>query len=120
MGLHFTNALPVVLGGHVHIAICLTTSQMAFTPQVLLQGFTQRCLTQAICNGHSELIVHSGRQAKYGSPLYSGKQEQIPLLHTAFDPQGDGLQGFTSIGSVIIKQRKIWLLTILKLYLDIT
>lgn len=55
---------------------------------------------QALSRGQSEFKVHSGRQPAYGSPLYSGKQEQIPLLHKAFEPHGDGLQGSSDSGSL--------------------
>lgn len=91
--------MPLVLGGHVQTAICVTTSQFAFVPHELMQGFTHRFLTQALSRGQSELSEHSGRQPKYGSPWYSGKQVQTPLLQFAFGPQGDGLQGSVACGS---------------------
>lgn len=91
--------MPVKFGGHVHIAIWFTTSQRAFVPQVLSHGLIQRCLTQALFIGHSELIIHSGRQPKYGSPLYSGKHVHIPLSQTELGPQGDGLHELIATGS---------------------
>ena len=46
--------------------------------------------------GHSELIVHSGRQFG-GDPTYAGRHEQdgdpFKSRHCAFAPQGEGLQG---------------------------
>jgi hypothetical protein len=42
--------------------------------------------------------MHSGRQASKGLPTYSGKHSQSPLLQIAFDPHGDGLQGFGGDG----------------------
>ena len=52
--------------------------------------------------GQSELTTHSGRQATYGSPKYSGRHWQAAALflslHTALEPHGEGLQG--SIGLV--------------------
>lgn len=76
------------------------TSQTALVPHVLMQGLIHFCLTHALSNGQSELEVHSGRQPKYGSPLCSGKQVQTPLLHSALEPQGDGLQGSNGVSSV--------------------
>lgn len=43
--------------------------------------------------------MHSGRHPSNGLPMYSGKHSQSPLLHTAFGPQGDGLQGLVGRGS---------------------
>lgn len=54
-------------------------------------------LTQVLSLGQSLLITHSGLQLVYGSPKYSGKHVQDPTpflsVQTAFDPQGEGLQG---------------------------
>lgn len=50
-----------------------------------------------LSRGQSVLITHSGLQPAYGSPKYSGKQEQDPApwrsLQTALAPQGEGLHG---------------------------
>lgn len=50
--------------------------------------------------------THSGLHPVEGSPWYSGKQVQEPTpffsLHTALEPQGDGLQG--SMYSVVAKR----------------
>lgn len=54
---------------------------------------------QARFRGQSEFITHSGRQATYGSPLYSGMQEHTPLLQLAFDPHGNGLHGSSATGT---------------------
>lgn len=62
-----------------------------------MHGSIQRFLTHVFSIGQSELIVHSGRHSKYGSPWYSGWQVQIPFSQIAFAPQGDGLHA--SIGS---------------------
>lgn len=62
------KAFPVVLAGQVQTAMWLTTWQMAFVPHVLIQESTQRCLTHVLSIGQFELIVHSGRHSKYGSP----------------------------------------------------
>ena len=76
----------------------------AFTPQSPGQGSTHLRFRQALFDGHSGLMVHSGRQATYGSPKYSGMHRQDPALfrslHTAFVPHGEGLQGsITSVGT---------------------
>lgn len=105
MGLHCMKAFPVVLAGQVQTAMWLTTWHKAFNPHVLIQGSTQCCLTHALSIGQSELIVHSGRHSKYGSPWYSGWQEQTPSLQTAFGPHGDGLQG--SVGANSANYSKI-------------
>ena len=51
----------------------------------------------ALVDGHSGLIVHSGRQFG-GVPMYPVKHEQAGLspltAHSAFGPQGEGWQGF--------------------------
>jgi len=52
----------------------------------------------ALIMGQSVFKIHSGRQPEYGSPWYSLKHEQIPLLHNAFDPHGDGLHGSSYCG----------------------
>lgn len=50
--------------------------------------------------GHSALIVHSGRQFG-GWPIKSGKQEHaacVPItLHCEFEPHGEGSHGFSGI-----------------------
>merc|ERR1711962_1037476 len=81
----------------------LLTLQIALTPQVPGQGSMHLFLWHALLEGQSECTTHSGLHATYGSPKYSGIHLQDPaflcLLHTAFEPHGDGLQGSTfSVG----------------------
>lgn len=54
-------------------------------------------LIHALSLGQSLLRTHSGLHPVYGSPWYSGRHVHMPLLHTAFDPHGDGLHGSFSI-----------------------
>lgn len=84
---------------------------MASSPQVFRQGFTHLLFRQALLRSQSVFVTHSGLQPIYGSPIYSGRHVHDPApflsLHTAFAPQGDGLQGVRGcsvvIGSAIIK-----------------
>lgn len=63
-------------------------------PQVPGQGSLHLLFEHALLRSQSEFDTHSGRHPVYGSPKYSGKQEQEPTplrsLHWAFAPQGDG------------------------------
>lgn len=96
------KAFPVMRSGHLHIGMWNRTSQIAVgahTP--LSQGFTHFWRWQALLEGQSELRTHSGRHPKYGSPWYSGRQTHSPLLHAAFAPHGDGLQGSRSCGGSV-------------------
>ena len=78
----------------------LTTLHTALMPHKPGQGSTHLQLRQALLAGHSELIVHSGLQATYGSPKYSGIHVQAAALflslHLAFSPHGEGEQGLTT------------------------
>lgn len=79
------------------------TLHSAFTPHRPGQGSTHLRFLQALFDGHSGFVVHSGLHATYGSPKYSGIHLQEPALflsvQIAFEPQGDGLQGSTiSVG----------------------
>lgn len=51
--------------------------------------------------GHSELIVHSGRQKTLGSPMYSGSQTQWAPVSSqwAFTPHW---QAGTDVGAVLV------------------
>lgn len=69
------------------------TLQIAFRPQVFGHGSTHLLRIHVLVVGQSVLTIHSGLQPLYGSPLYSGIQVQVPALHTAFTPQGEGLHG---------------------------
>lgn len=67
--------------------------------------------THAKCDGQSWLMTHSGRQLG-GAPNIPGRQEQTARSsterHSAFGPQGDGMQGVIggfSFGSAEITQR---------------
>lgn len=101
---HLMNGSPVYWGGQLHIGLWFTTWQIAAIPQVPGHGSIHFWLTQASFNGHSELTIHSGRQAG-GLPIYPGTQEQTacPLisLHWLLGPQGEGLQGLVFCGSKI-------------------
>lgn len=58
------------------MALWLITRHSAFLPHFPSQGLTHFVFIQAISEGHSEFIIHSGRQA--GTvPIIPGKQEQI-------------------------------------------
>lgn len=74
------------------------TSHWAFWPQVPGQGSLHLFLIQALSRGHSGLSTHSGLQASYGLPVYSGIHSHKPFWQFAFGPHGDGLQGSVAIG----------------------
>lgn len=74
---------------------------MALDEQVPAHGSIHLFLTQDRSLGQSWLTTHSGLQPLYGSPWYSGMQEQIPSLQLAFAPQGDRIQGSSSITGTI-------------------
>lgn len=96
--LHKTNGSPLYFGWQLHMGIWLTISQIALAPHVPMQGSTHLRLLQALFGEQSVFMVHSGLQPKYGSPWYSGKQVQAPLLHLEFVPHGDGLHGSSLLG----------------------
>lgn len=98
-GRHCTKAFPSIPGGQVHIGTWFITSHNAFWPHVPGHGSTHLLRMHALFRAQSEFKTHSGRHPEYGSPWYSGKQEQIPLLHKAFGPHGEGLQGSSNSGS---------------------
>lgn len=68
-------------------------------------------LRQVLSRGHSEFKMHSGRQASYGLPMYSGRHSQSPFLQIAFGPHGDGLHGSLTVG--IVAKRRINLDTLI-------
>lgn len=75
------------------------TRQSAFRPQDPIQGSLHFSVMQAWVGGQSVFTTHSGRQLG-GEPMYAGRHEQdawLPAVtwHTEFDPQGDGVHGFT-------------------------
>lgn len=81
----------------VQIGLWLKTLQLAFNPQTLLHGSMQLLFLQAFSNGHSELIVHSGRQPG-GVPVYCDLQVHTACSfltrHSLFGPHTLRLQGF--------------------------
>lgn len=89
--MHWTNAFPSIPRRQTHIGMCANVSQIAFSPQSPGHGSRHLLEIHALLLEQSELRTHSGRHPEYASPWYSGKQEQIPLEHWAFAPQGDGL-----------------------------
>lgn len=90
----------------------MITLHSAFSPHVPIHGSLHLLLTQALLLSHSVLVTHSGLHPVYGSPKYSGRQEQDPAplrsLHTAFAPQGEGLQGIRgpSVGATRSNRKK--------------
>jgi hypothetical protein len=80
------------------------TLHSAFTPQSPGQGSTHFWFLHALSEGHSAFVEHSGLQATYGSPKYSGMHWHAAALflseQTALDPHGEGLQGLIiSVGT---------------------
>lgn len=111
---HAEKGSPRYPGLQVHTGLWLTTLHFALTPQTPGQGSTQCKLTQALLEGQSALMVHSGRHATYGSPKYSGIHWHAPALalavHLALLPHGEGLQGsMTSVGAmgVVIRTQAV-------------
>lgn len=92
------NGSPVYPVGQEQTGIWFTMSHWAFWPQVPGQGSKHLFLKQALSLGHSGLSTHSGRQASYGLPEYSGIHSQAPSRQSAFGPQGDGLHGSEATG----------------------
>lgn len=97
IGLHWVNGSPVYVCMQVHIGVWLTTKQSVLLPQEPIQGSLHFWLIQANWLEHSPLLMHSGLQFG-GVPINSGKHEQegesLVILHSAFEPQGDGWQEF--------------------------
>lgn len=103
IGWHRLNGSPVYLGRHTQFGWWLITEHFAFTPHVPGQGSLHVCTKQASFCAHSEFCVHSGRHDG-GLPIYPLTHEHtacsLITLHWLFGPQGDGLHGFTFIGSL--------------------
>lgn len=82
---------------HVQDGAWLMTLQSALRPQVPGHGSLHLLLMHVLDLSQSVFKTHSGRQLVYGSPKYSGKQEQDPApflsLQIALAPHGDGLHG---------------------------
>ena len=108
---HDENGSPMNPGKHVQEALWLITRHSALIPHTPGHGSTHLRFWQARLDGHSGLVVHSGRQATYGSPKYSGIHGQaaarLRSLQRALEPHGDGLQGSTisvGVGGVVIRR----------------
>ena len=75
------------------------SSNLAFVPQVPGHGSMHFSCLHALFGGQSVELIHSGLQAKYGSPKYSGIHWQAAALflwlQSALDPHGVGLHGST-------------------------
>lgn len=103
IGVHLTNGSPVYLGGQLHIGLWLLTWHWALSPHVPGHGSMHFWLLQAWSLGQSELTVHSGLQDG-GLPMYPGTHEHTAcwfiVRHWLFGPQGDGLHGFSTTGSM--------------------
>lgn len=87
----------------------LTTLHLALEPHAPGHGSRHFWFTHARTDGHSGLMVHSGRQLG-GAPIKPETQEQAGdsprTTHSAFGPQGDGTQGLVgAIGSAEIVGR---------------
>lgn len=103
----YLNGSPVYEGKHVQLGICAIVWHSAFGPQTPGQGSLHLLLTHALLAAQSEFTRHSGWQASYGLPKYSGKHEQEPApfcsRQIALMPHGDGIHGVTgSYGFVSI------------------
>lgn len=61
--MHCVNGSPVYPGLQVQIGLCVITWHLALTPQVFWHGSLHFFFIQALSCGHSELTIHSGRQA---------------------------------------------------------
>lgn len=116
---HKANAFPDIPGGQLHIGTWLYTLQIAFCPQVPGQGSAHLFRIHALLRGQSVFKTHSGRQPEYGSPRYSGIHVQMPSLHWALDPQGEGLHGFIGSASISVStfNYKMWKFSPLSLLL---
>lgn len=74
----FEKGSPVNPGEHEHVGIWLITSHLAFCPHVPGHGSRHLLRIQAWSRLHSVLSTHSGRQASYGLPTYSGEHSHTP------------------------------------------
>lgn len=117
IGKHLENGSPVKPSLQMQTATWFKTWQLASIPHDPGQGSSHFCRTHANSAGHSEFIVHSGRQYG-GEPTYPGRHEHAgPLAnnwHREWGPQGDGVQdGGRSVVTGISKIRKhFWLLQV--------
>lgn len=98
MTLHPIKASPANPAGHKHRGAWLTTRQSAPVPHDPGQGSLHFWLMHAMSFGHSEFVMHSGRQFG-GLPRNVSRQAhdgEFPTsLHIELGPQGEGWHGFT-------------------------
>lgn len=98
MGKQFVNGSPVIPSGQIQIGVWLSTLQTAPVPHEPGHGSLHFSRIHAKLLGHSELIVHSGRQFG-GCPRYPTWHEHDgdpPIsLHCEYKPHGDGTHGLT-------------------------
>jgi hypothetical protein len=103
IGEHLVKGSPVKPGGQLQIGLWFITLQRAWSPHVPGQGFIHLWLLHAWFWGHSELTTHSGLHVG-GLPMYPVRHEHTacPLVsrHWLFGPQGDGLHGCVTGGTV--------------------
>jgi len=101
MGRQSANALPLNPSRQVHEGAWLTTRHSALAPHVPGQGSTHLRLTQACCDGQSELRTHSGRQLGT-EPIIPTKQAHCAwpdtTWHWALLPHGGGSHGLSGMG----------------------
>lgn len=75
------NGFPIRPSKQEQEGMWFTVTHCVFSPQVPGQGSKHLFLIHALSWEQSMLITHSGLHPLYGSPWYSGKQLQTPLLH---------------------------------------
>ena len=98
--IHWENGSPLKPLLQTQIGIWFLTLQYALTPHRPGQGSWHFLLMQALSDGHSTLITHSGLQFG-GEPIICGWQEHwhlYPLVNGGLllGPQGFGSHGSTS------------------------
>lgn len=100
--LQYLNGSPVYPRMHVHEGKWFITWHKALSLHVPGQGSWHLLLMQALFEGQSDDKTHSGLHPSYGLPIYSGRHVHDPApfcsLHTAFEPQGDGMHGVSGCG----------------------
>ena len=74
----FEKGSPVNPEGQEHVGMWLITSHLAFCPHVPGHGSRHLLRMQAWSRLHSVFSTHSGRQASYGLPTYSGEHSHTP------------------------------------------
>jgi len=74
----YEKGSPVNPEGQEHVGMWLITSHLAFCPHVPGHGSRHLLRMQAWSLLHSVFSTHSGRQASYGLPTYSGEHSHTP------------------------------------------